>query len=106
MHTAPEPSLLGGDHMIRIVGGLGMGFLFLSISPALRAKFLDGLAVVATAVDQAGVFAYVGSGIMIVGGVLIILTSGPESQANDDYIVVKRKSSRARAKDTKPSNSI
>ena len=83
-----------------------MGFLFLSISPALRAKFLDGLAVVATAVDQAGVFAYVGFGIMIVGGVLIILTRGPEPQANDDYIVVKRKSSRARAKETKPSNSI
>jgi hypothetical protein len=81
-----------------------MGFLFLSISPALRARFLDGLAAVATAVDQAGVFAYVGLAIVIVGGVLIVLTSGPE--AKEDYIVVKRKSSRARAKDAKPSKSV
>jgi hypothetical protein len=62
--------------MMRIVGALGMGFLFLSISPALRAKFLDGLAVVATAVDQAGVFAYVGLAIVIVGGGLIVLSNG------------------------------
>ena len=92
--------------MIRIVGALGMGFFFLSISPALRARFMDGMALVATAVDQAGVFAYVGLAIVIVGGVLIVLTRGPELQANEDYIVVKRKSSRARAKDTTPAKPI
>ena len=92
--------------MMRIVGALGMGFPFLSISAALRAKFLDGLAVVATAVDQVGVFAYVGLAFVIVGGVLIVLSNGSELKANEDYIVVKRKSSRARAEDAKPSKSI
>ncbi len=75
-----------------------MGFLFLTISPALRARLLGSLAMAADAVDHCGVTAYIGLAIVVIGGALIVLNSGPETQSDQDYIVVKRKSGSARVK--------
>src|SRR5579872_2639196 len=103
-NRTPEHRLPGRGHMTRIAGALAMGLLFLSISPALRAKLLDDLAALADEVSRCGVFAYVGLAIVILGGALIVLTSGPEPQASaQDYVVVKRKGSRARAGDSRQS---
>ena len=84
--------------MAQIVGAMVMGMLFLMISGALRARFLDGLASVAEAVDRCGPTAYVGLGIVVAGGLLIVLSTGPEAQRNRMY----RARMNRREKDVQP----
>ena len=87
--------------MTRIVGALAMGMLFLMISGDLRAKLMDSLAGAAEALDKAGIFAYVGLAVVLIGGMLIVLTSGPETQNRQHRPLVIKKSRRERRNEEK-----
>ena len=89
--------------MTQIVGALAMGLLFVLISGALRARLLDGLAVAAAALDRCGPSAYVGLAIVVVGGLLLVLNSGPETQAKQYRARLPRKGLAGRQDDGKPS---
>ena len=90
--------------MTQIVGALTMGLFFLLISGELRAKFIDGLAAAATAIDQCGVSAYVGLAIIVVGGFMLVLNSGPETQGKElPPLVLKKKKGGARQDKPEPS---
>jgi hypothetical protein len=71
--------------MTQIVGALAMGLLFVLISGALRARLLDSLAAAADTLDQCGPSAYVGLAIVVAGGLLLVLTSGPEAQVERQF---------------------
>jgi len=90
--------------MTQIMGALAMGLLFVMISGVLRARLLDSLAAAAEALDRSGPCVYVGLAIVVVGGLLLVANSGPETQAKRQYRSrLPRKASGERQDNGKPS---